>query len=193
LLGRGPGKIGSGTINLVVFDVDGTLVTLHPQDDACYLEAIRSHEQLEKMNISSEWDHYQFSTDSGVLYEIFRKHLMRAPSESESRQIESRYTQLLGASLESSPIIREVPGAARAFSFLKTTGNWLPAIATGSWKDSTLLKLQFSGISCDVPLACADDSFDRCEIVKTAIQRASDYYRAPRFSEVVYVGDRQWD
>ena len=71
---------------------------------------------------------------------------------------------------------------------------WRVAIASGSWRDPAMLKLQTADIDAnDYPAAFADDGFSREEIVQAAVMKARAFYRQNDFAKIVSVGDGLWD
>jgi phosphoglycolate phosphatase-like HAD superfamily hydrolase len=81
-----------------------------------------------------------------------------------------------------------IPGAARALQEIRQTSTWQVAIATGNWFEAACHKLAICSVPfAGLPMATADDSYDRSEILSLAIGRARPSTR------VVYVGDRPWD
>ena len=85
------------------------------------------------------------------------------------------------------------PGASAILRKLGET-DWAIALATGGWFDSASMKL--AAINLDfakLPIASADDSISREEIVKTAISRAKQKYAVADFEKIVCVGDGIWD
>ena len=180
-------------MNLAIFDVDGTLVRGPVDDDALYVHAIRSHIALDR--ISTEWAEYRYSTDSGVLFEIFTRHLGQPPSEREASLIRQTYTALLAEEVTCGDYApEEIPGASSILAFLSASGEWMPAVATGSWRESTMIKLQRAGILVGgIPMAFAEDHFERTKIIELAIERACEIYQCRKFGAIVYVGDRAWD
>ena len=52
-------------MNLVMFDIDGTLTQTCAVDAACYVEAVMEVTGLRA--ISTDWASYRHTTDSGIL------------------------------------------------------------------------------------------------------------------------------
>ncbi|MFQ5350392.1 MAG: HAD family hydrolase, partial [Thermoanaerobaculia bacterium] len=86
---------------------------------------------------------------------------------------------------------REVAGAADLLGELRARPQWHPIVATGSWRDSALLKLQLAGLDrFALPLASADDGEAREEIVAHGVALANG--DGP-FAGTVLIGDKPWD
>jgi len=179
--------------NLVVFDIDGTLIRSVELDDTCFVRALA--EVLGIDGVASDWSRYQHPTDSGLTREIVHRRWGRDPTEEEVDLVRQRCCQLLSRVVWRSPsAIREVTGASRLLSLLRDDAEWRPAIASGSWQETAQIKLDAARVPAgDLPGAFAGDSPDRSVILGLAIQRAREQYGTGRFSKVVYVGDGVWD
>ena len=62
-------------MDLVIFDVDGTLVDSVGVDDRCFVQAF--DDALGIRVAQTNWLEYQYQTDSGLAREIFCQHLGR--------------------------------------------------------------------------------------------------------------------
>ena len=63
-------------MNLVVFDIDGTLIQYHKKkNDLAYVRAVR---ETFGIKIEDDWASYIHSTDSGILSEIIEKNRGRS-------------------------------------------------------------------------------------------------------------------
>jgi phosphoglycolate phosphatase-like HAD superfamily hydrolase len=180
-------------MNLVIFDVDGTLTESVTVDEVCFVQAFQDVLGIEGIN--TNWLDYTFQTDSGLALEICRSHLGRDPSGAEISRLQSRFVQLLGAAVErTGQPMRAIPGAAAFLIRMKERAGWFFAIATGGWSVSARFKLASAGLPVDAfPWASADDALDRVEILRTAMHRAGQHYGQDAFDKVVYIGDGVWD
>jgi beta-phosphoglucomutase-like phosphatase (HAD superfamily) len=99
------------SMNLAIFDIDGTLVQSVAVDEVCFVQAFRDVLGIGRIN--TNWLQYSFQTDSGLALEICRNHLGRDPSSVEISRLQSRFVELLGDAVErKGQPIGEVPGAA---------------------------------------------------------------------------------
>jgi phosphoglycolate phosphatase-like HAD superfamily hydrolase len=181
------------SMNLAIFDIDGTLTESVAVDEVCFVQAFRDVLGIEEIN--TNWLGYHFQTDSGLALEICRNHLGRDPGEAEISRLQSRFMQLLCAAVEETgQPVREISGAAALLRRLEAHPGWHVAIATGGWKVSARFKLASAGLPVDgIPWASADDAYDRVEILRTTIERAGQHYAQDAFKKVVYIGDGVWD
>jgi phosphoglycolate phosphatase-like HAD superfamily hydrolase len=159
-------------MNLALFDIDGTLLRSTAVDDHCYARAVT--EVFGIAGFSTDWMDYPYSTDSGIVGELVRRHRGRDPSGEELERFREHFFGLLKAAVEGRPeSIAVVPGSAALIGVLESSGRWRAAIATGTWRRAAVWKLALAGIDPDgLALATADDARDRAEIVLTAIRRA---------------------
>lgn len=180
-------------MNLIIFDIDGTLTQTNEVDARCFTYAIEDILNLKKIN--TDWSTYKYSTDSGLLKEIFANFLQREPHPTEINLIrESFVAHLKQAWQQDKSLYASVPGAEYIFDQIRRLTNWHIAIATGGWKKSALFKLDSALIPhASLPKAFADDHFERSEIIRIAIKQAQAIHRVHHYQRIVYVGDREWD
>jgi phosphoglycolate phosphatase-like HAD superfamily hydrolase len=161
-------------------------------DTDCYARA--ASERL-GTQISTNWTEYRESTDSGILRELFDRYQVppcRRPTL--ANDVRGRFFELLREAFNSDPeCCREVAGAGALLQRLRDSADVRVAIATGGWSTSARLKLNHAGIMIDgIPVASADDSDRREEILRIALERSSAQ-DGLKFSDVTYVGDGKWD
>lgn len=180
-------------MQLVIFDLDGTLTQTTRIDESCFVRA--AVEALGAATVDRRWAEYAHTTDLGIAIELFQRGLGRAPTREELARLEARFVSLLEASVaHDSDCCIETPGARAMLQRLKKEPDWRIAIATGSWRAAATLKMRTVGIpTSDIPAAFADNGPSRDHIVQTAITRAQGRYRITGFSRIVSVGDAVWD
>lgn len=180
-------------MKLIIFDIDGTLTSTNQIDTLAFKQTIREHLGISDLN--THWHEYTYSTDSGILLEIFQTHLNREPADHELQRVEDYFVSLIKAHLSNSDKGEfTLLGANKIFDHINALGDWHIAIATGGWLGSALLKLDHSNIPhTDVPKAYGNDHIERSEIIKVAISRAKQKYDIENYQQTIYVGDRFWD
>ncbi|MGC6566675.1 MAG: HAD family hydrolase [Akkermansiaceae bacterium] len=176
-------------MDLVVFDIDGTLTRTNKVDSECFVETIREVLGLEEFE--TDWTKYQFVTDSGVAQEISHQYRERPLTGAEMKRLDEVMIRRLGQ--EDGTQFQQVPGSAEFLQGLEESSRFAVAIATGASQGSARLKLEMAGISVgEIPLASSSDAVVREHIMMQAMDRASHRHKTP-FSRVTYFGDAPWD
>ncbi|MDX2177092.1 MAG: haloacid dehalogenase-like hydrolase [Candidatus Sumerlaeia bacterium] len=180
-------------MNLIVFDIDGTLTDTSAVDEELYFAALREAWKVEPEQCA--WGAFENVTDSGVAEEIFARGALEWPREEALRRLHQRFIYLMKKEHAANPArFNEVRGAGAAVEGLRRRPNWTVSLATGCWRDSARFKLWASRISLGgIPMACAEDSIRRVEIVKDSIRRAKELADGQEFDRVVMFGDGDWD
>jgi phosphoglycolate phosphatase-like HAD superfamily hydrolase len=178
-------------VNLVVFDLDGTLTQTFAVDGECYLQAFA--DSLGFSSVNDNWADYEHVTDLGVMQEVFRQRVGRVPQSDEITKFVDCFEGLLRQRYKSAgSSFGEIPGAA-AFLTQLPAFHWAAAIATGGWERSARFKMTAAKIRADLPSAFAEDGPARSAIVRRAITRAHTLHQQTSFERVVLVGDAVWD
>ena len=178
-------------MNLVIFDVDGTLIDSVGVDDRCFVQAF--DDALGIRVAQTNWLEYQYQTDSGLALEIFCRHRGRRPTTVEVAVLENRFFVLLSRAIQTEPVAQKT-GASRILDKLARRERWCPAIATGGWERTARLKLASVGIdAAPIPMATAGDCLERTAIIRTAVERAKVRLGVQSFASITYVGDAVWD
>jgi phosphoglycolate phosphatase-like HAD superfamily hydrolase len=181
---------------LAIFDIDGTLAQTPRVDDACFVRALE--EEFGFQGINTDWGAYVHSTDSWIVPAIFREKLGRDPSAEELERMRARFVRNLGEARDRDPGgFAPTPGARDLLARLGSgqVACWAAAIATGGWRVSATLKLRAAGFDINgLPAAFSDDAVAREDIIRRAIDRATQTAGVERFGGgAVYVGDGVWD
>jgi phosphoglycolate phosphatase-like HAD superfamily hydrolase len=177
-------------MQLVMFDIDGTLVESNALDNDSYLQALS--EVFGFSEISSDWASYSHVTDAGILREVCQRKLGRSPSAAAVEEFQKRFLTLLK---ESAAVhgLNSIPGAFQMLSGLLESSNYAVAYAGGGWKASALFKIQSVHLPIqNIPYAFSDDDESREGIMAVALARAEKHYRRS-FQNIVYIGDGIWD
>ncbi len=178
---------------LAIFDIDGTLVQSAEIDALCFIRSVR--EEFGITDIDERWESYRHVTDSGIFEEIFELNFFRKPTKPEIQRHVRRFSELLGEYYLKDPYeFQPVPGAPEIIDYLKEHSDWRYGIATGTWRETALLKLKFSGIDPGTaPLVSGSDAKTREAIVRKCIESSKLHYRVSGFGKIVSVGDGIWD
>ena len=179
-------------MNLAVFDIDGTLCRTSRVDDLCLQEAVAATWGVHDM--PTDWGAYTHSTDRAITSDLFRMKFSRDPSPDDLELVRAEFMSRLAHWADADPaLFHATPGAGLMLSRIIDHG-WMPAIATGGWKSSAMMKLGRCGLDADsIPAAFADDAMPRSRIVEIACGRALEIHQVEAFDQIVYVGDGLWD
>lgn len=176
-------------MNLVIFDIDGTIVDSVKADDQCFIESFKD---LHNIDLSqSDWNDFKHVTDSGLTNEIFEIHLGRKPIDEEVQTLKNYFYNLL---TQYSHRITEIPGAKNTLVSLMENPEISIALATGGWRETALFKLSTIGFELgELTLISANEHFDRSEITRLAIEESLAMAKLDKFDTVTYIGDGLWD
>lgn len=179
-------------MNLIVFDMDGTLTDSINVDDRSYLNAVEKVTGLR--DLVPEWDSYPHASSSGCFEEIVRRARGHSPTSAEIHAMQVHFLAHLAelATLHGKTT-PEIPGAAACVDALVAAGHAV-AIASGDWEMTAHHKLRTARIPFErLPSAFCDVSPVRTEIMRAALNRAATHHGRERFDRIVYVGDGPWD
>lgn len=178
-------------MNLVVFDLDGTLTDTTQVDEHAIVGALQ--DVLGVTGLSTDWSEYEHSTDAGIVHEVIQRERGSVPIDVLHR-VHDRCLEIMEQFYTSSPdLFLPINGATDVLKRLTDAGMAV-AIATGSWRESALFKLRVARIwRHQTIMATSDESPSRSEIISRAISQAAARYEQPSFSSITYVGDGIWD
>jgi phosphoglycolate phosphatase-like HAD superfamily hydrolase len=180
-------------MNLVMFDIDGTLTKSYEYDQEIFARAISDVTGVEFSD--TEWHSYAYITSSGVTPEAICRATGRTATNSQVKEVELRVLTYLEQRLHNSPSdFMEVPGASMFIKRLRNLDNTAIAIATGCWHSEAMFKLGASALDIrGITLATGDDNKSREEIMTISAERALTASGVSQFESIVYFGDGIWD
>ena len=174
-------------MNLVVFDLDGTLTRTNEVDTECFVRAVSDVLQIDQVN--TNWEEYEHTTDLGCLQQLFLENFNRPITPDETSRLIDHFLKLLKTRHAAESILfEEIPGAAALLDSLRHSSRWAVAIATGAWEPSAQFKVAAADSLEGFPAAFANDGPSREAIVSSAIERAGN-----GFDRIVSIGDAIWD
>ena len=174
---------------LVMFDIDGTLIDSREYDASLFKQAIKEVLDIE---IGDNWSSYRHVTGGGILEEIietcgivYDRHLIHDKVKQLFFDLNEKYLA------ERPQALREIPGARMFIDRLRDIESVTLAVATGGWEETARMKLEGVGIeTAGLVLASSSDAHSRTEIIKLAERRA---LAGKDISRKTYFGDGIWD
>ena len=82
----------------VIFDVDGVLLNLTPEEENAFFWAFAELHRL--TGLSRDWDSYRIRNDEDIITEILEAHLGRAPSRDEHNAVIRAYLSHLASGID---------------------------------------------------------------------------------------------
>jgi beta-phosphoglucomutase-like phosphatase (HAD superfamily) len=176
-------------MQLVMFDIDGTLVDSQGFDTELYVAAVKSVLGVE---IDSDWNNYEHVSDSGILAEVIRNVRPDGDATALAARVQECFVGLIRDSLQRAPAaVGEIAGAKRLVESLLELPNVRVGIATGGWEQTARLKLAHVGIEVGLlGFASSSDAQARTKIMQLAAERAM---QGQRYVRATYFGDGAWD
>lgn len=176
-------------MNLVIFDIDGTVVNSVEADDSCFIQTFIDLYQIDLTGV--DWNDFEHVTDSGLTHSIFQKNFGVSPTKSDFNKIQDHFFNLISLRGDE---FQEILGASKFINLLGQSPNTVVAFATGGWRKSACIKLQALNLTADnIVLRSADDHFKRTEITQLAIDASKKAHGVKEFESVTYFGDGLWD
>jgi len=180
-------------MNLVMFDIDGTLTNTNEVDQHCYVQALSEILQVEVRD--TDWTEYENVTDQGCLEEFVRRNMGRSVMQEESASIKKRYIELVTHHADNRPeLFTPIPDAVEMFVDLQREPEVTVSIASGALLETAKLKLTAAGFSYNrIPMATGSDGISREEIMMLAEKKAAQLVGINSFRTRTYIGDAPWD
>ncbi len=180
-------------MNLLVFDIDGTLLDSTGVDEECYERAMKETHHI--VFDDFDWEKFSDVTDQGVTEDILKNHFGRIPTEEEIGVVERKMGELVWAEKSShSHKFHAASGVESLINELLNQGDTAFCMATGAWRESALAKLSsLDNNLTPIPWEHAGKYRKRSEIVKSAIEKSKKHYGVEHFSSICALGDGKWD
>jgi phosphoglycolate phosphatase-like HAD superfamily hydrolase len=167
----------------VIFDVDGVLLDLTPQEEDAFFWAFAKLHGLEGQ--SRDWDSYRIRNDEDIITEILERYFGRQPSRDEHRAIITAYLNHLASDIDLKRLAPSpIEGAADLLGRLK--GRARLGIATANLREAAELRLA----ACQMWTPVQDHAFgaDGGGAKRDILGRAIAATGLPR-ERIVFVGD----
>ncbi len=191
----------SETRDVVIFDVDGTLIRSTGVDDECLTAAFSTVFDVELPRL--DWADFTHSTDQGLSIEVCQRWAGRTPLPEEVERVKGVFVELLRAELAVKPDrSTPVPGVHAMLDALAERPHMAVGVASGAWPESAEVKLAAAGVSiAGLPATFSHaDALGRPatrpQIIRSTLDeivRGAMDGDARRVGRVVYIGDGVWD
>jgi len=177
---------------LVLFDLDGTLVTTGGADRRALLRAFR---ELWGVDAAVDGLRVHGRTDPEIIEGIVRARLGTSLRGTERRLLYSRYLAHLEEELTASPGFQVLPGVPDLLDTLTADPKIALGLATGNLEGAARLKLRRAGLVAYFRFgAFGSDAADRETLVRLAIDRGRALLPRRRHPiRVILVGDTVLD
>lgn len=183
-------------MNLVLFDVDGTLLDTSAEDDRIFREALAENLPPDAQPPTiGPWHTFSEVTQPALAAAVFSRACGRRARDAEIMGVRQAVIRKWTAAVASGAApVRVFPGARELFTAARQRPRTLVALATGVWEPAARLKLSAAGFTLEgTVLATADDSDTRQGIFNTASMLAASARGIPGFTATIVVGDGVWD
>lgn len=179
-------------INLLLFDVDGTLILTGGAGIRAFQRVLR---ELFKMEATTDGIRFHGRTDPEIVEDIFLKGLSRSPTPEELEAICSRYLAYLEEEVRGSPGYRVMPGFPHLLEILAGRADVRMGLATGNLEGAARIKLSRADMNRYFPFGgYGSDAKDRTVLIQKAIERGRTLIRRPQQEIRVFViGDTDLD
>ncbi len=179
--------------NLVIFDIDGTLMHSAGHDESLFKKAHALH--LGDEVTDAHWGNFTHMTDHAINTEFFERVHDRPATHEEVSAIKGSFFDMMKATHVAAPEkFKPVRGSIEAVNRLLDHDDWAICFASGGWGVSSSFKLSTLGINAEEHAAAFGDiHLDRLTLVKSAIEAAKNHADVDQFEQIVSIGDAIWD
>ena len=173
---------------LLLFDIDGTLISGSWAGQRAYLEAIRICYKLDV-----DLDNYPTAgkTDLLIMRDLLERNGISAKGV-ELENLSRTYLQSLRATVPSDPGL-VLPGVTRLLERLTRRTDLYLGLGTGNLEEAAWIKLRFHGLDEYFQTGgFGSDALRRSDLIREGIRKASRHFKI-RFQKVVIIGDTPSD
>jgi phosphoglycolate phosphatase-like HAD superfamily hydrolase len=169
---------------IIIFDIDGTLIT-DRLESAAYVKAWEKSFGI--TGVSDDWGSYPSPNDEGIAQYILQRHFGRPAVPAEIKKYMDAYSALL---MDIEPEF--IPGAAAMLELLSSKRGTVLALATGNWERTAKIRLEKAALwryfRCG---AYAEQGTDKTHILQKALERCRQSWPDIKGNgSFVYIGDQ---
>jgi phosphoglycolate phosphatase-like HAD superfamily hydrolase len=183
-------------VNLLLFDVDGTLLDTSVDDDRLFREALVEGLPAGAQPVTiGPWHEFAEVTYPAIARAVITRACNRRAQDGEIMIVRRNVLRKWQQGVDSGAVVvKSKPGAHAIVAAARQRPRFTMAIATGGWGPTAIMKLGLAGFPVDeLVIATADDSESRVGILRTAEMVAAAGRGVPGFEAIVVVGDGAWD
>lgn len=176
-------------MDLVIVDVDGTLVDTRGVDETCLAHACGA--VLGVPDVAAVRTAHAERTNSG-LAALVAEHRHRHVDGDTVERVRQEYCIRVEAAYTAMPErFTAAAGAADILPRMRQAG-YAVALMSTSWHDSARFTLRVAGVATDgIPMATADDGYRRTDVVLRAVERVRDWAMLTVDGRVTVVTDAE--
>jgi phosphoglycolate phosphatase len=179
-------------INLLLFDVDGTLILTGGAGTRSFQRTFR---ELFRKEAVIDGIRFHGRTDPEIIEDIFMNGFNRAPTAEELEAICTQYLVYLDEEVRRSPAFRIMPGLPDILEILAARSEVCMGLATGNLEGAARIKLNRADLNQYFPFGgYGSDAKDRTVLIRTAIERGRNLLgRSHDEVRVFVIGDTDLD
>jgi phosphoglycolate phosphatase len=179
-------------INLLLFDVDGTLILTGGAGIRSFQRTFR---ELFKKEAVIDGIRFHGRTDPEIVEDIFMNGLNRAPTPEELEAIYTRYLVHLEEEVRRAPAFRIMPGLPDILDVLAGRAEVRMGLATGNFEGAARIKLSRAGLNHYFPFGgYGSDAKNRTVLIQRAIERGRTFLdQSDEEIRVFVIGDTDLD
>jgi phosphoglycolate phosphatase-like HAD superfamily hydrolase len=182
------GKEESKNMKLLLFDLDGTLVST----GGAGLRALdRAFHSLHGIARAMQGISPAGKTDPSIIREVFQTKLQRSPEKGEVRAVCESYLNCLSEEMARRNGYRVMKGVAALLENLARRSDVILALGTGNLEPGARIKLAPSGLNDYFPFGgFGSDAEERAEVLRAGVRRARERTgRSFAGEDVLVIGD----
>ncbi len=171
---------------MIVFDVDGTLIGGEKTDWKCFDDAFA---EAAGFGLTPEFFYsIKEVTAQAIVHQALDGASLREKQIVEAKTLRGYLDRLETVVQDDSDAFPAMEGAVDLLNDLKSRKVPI-AIATGDWRESSVLKLNAAGIPFrGIPMTTSSEHYSRADIIASAVKKTRG-----NLLNCIYIGDGHWD
>jgi phosphoglycolate phosphatase-like HAD superfamily hydrolase len=186
--------MGAGATHAVIFDIDGVLLHLTPDEEKLFFDAFRTVHAVAEHHLNPDWNSYRVRNDLAIAGELLERHFGRPATEEEVEHVLAHYAGTIAAGLlDGSLQARAVDGARALLEHLRDRGHFALGLATANIRDAATRRLRNADLwgYYDV-MEFAEAGGPKINILRQAIGQLAEIGGIAH-ERIVFLGDQLGD